>query len=158
MSRKRRDEHRVPAIENRPYDAQGSKAEAEAADKDDGFRRGGKAKARKRKRGGAAARARRADGARPHARADKPRRARRPLADEPRGRPEDAAGHGQLGRRRQGRRLTARLGDAARRKPGRVLAGPGRSRPIGDAAQKAFLGDRSAVFGSLILHRLGTGN
>ena len=76
MSRKRRDEHREPAIENRPYDAQGSKAEAEATDKDDGFRRGGKAKARRRKRGGASARAQRADGARPHARADKPRRAR----------------------------------------------------------------------------------
>jgi hypothetical protein len=56
---------------NMPYDAQGSRAETEALDKEDGFKRGGKAKPKKlRKPGG------RANGRRPVARADKPRRAR----------------------------------------------------------------------------------
>lgn len=56
--------------EPRAYDAQGSKAEAEALDKKDGFKRGGHKKAAKRKKGG------KAEGHKAPHRADKPRRAR----------------------------------------------------------------------------------
>lgn len=70
-SDERENETSEPEIDNRPYNAQGSDAEKEAQDEKDGFARGGKmkAKAKRRKRGGRAA------GRKPAQRADKPRRA-----------------------------------------------------------------------------------